>query len=316
MTVMTVAPESAVILLCPGQGAQAPGMGKAWAQRSTAARQTFEEADAVLGFPLSTLCFEGPAEELNRTDLAQAALYTTSVASWRGLLEAGVYQPEQVIAAAGLSLGEFTALHLAGALSFEDGLRLVRLRGQAMQQAAEASAGGMVALIRGDDAAAAALCKAVLDQLPAEVLVPANYNAPGQVVVSGTRSACELALRLAEGHGMAAKALAVAGAFHSPLMAPAADRLREALVRAAWATPRIPVLSNVTAQPHLAGDLASIRARLVEQLTQPVRWAQSMSWALAQLKGRFVELAPNNVLAGLMKRIDRKTPVLNHAEPA
>jgi [acyl-carrier-protein] S-malonyltransferase len=135
-------------------------------------------------------------------------------------------------------------------------------------------------------------------------------------VVSGTRAACELALRLAEGHGMAAKALAVAGAFHSPLMAPAADRLREALVRAAWATPRIPVLSNVTAQPHLAGDLASIRARLVEQLTQPVRWAQSMSWALAQLKGRFVELAPNNVLAGLMKRIDRKTPVLNHAEPA
>ena len=282
-------------------------MGRAWHDSSAAARQVFEQA----GDELTRLCFEGPAETLNRTDVAQAAIYVTSVACYRALEAAG--EAGELGACAGLSLGEFTALHLAGAMSFDDGLRLVRLRGEAMQQAAEATRSGMVALVGADEAQAQELCEEARGE---GVLVTANFNAPGQVVVSGSGEACERALKVAERMGLRATPLKVAGAFHSPLMQPAADRLAAALDEVAWQRPRVPVLSNVTGRPHDA-DPGSIKQRLVEQLTSPVRWSESMQHAIAAWpEHRFVELAPGKVLSGLMRRIDRQRKVENHAEPA
>lgn len=292
------------VLLCPGQGAQSVGMGPAGRDAPAAAHAVFDEAADLLGFDLRALCSEGPAERLNRTDVAQVAIFTDSVAAYAGL-EATESLPE-VVAAAGLSLGEFTALHLAGAFSFADGLRLVKLRGEAMQEAAEASDGAMVALT-GDatEEAVTALCDAHRGD---GVLVPANYNSPMQVVASGTADACDRLAAAAGDAGLRATKLAVAGAFHSPLMAPAAERLREALEAVAWSTPRVPVYANVTAAPH-EPDPASIRARLVEQLTAPVRWSQSVQAAAADGHERFLELPPGKVLGGLMRRIDRSLKV-------
>ena len=303
--------DTPTIILCPGQGAQAAGMGQAWHDASDAAKQVFAEANDVLGLDLATLCFSGPADELNRTDVAQAAIYTVSVAAHRAL-RANDTLPASPAATAGLSLGEFTALHLAGAFSFADGLKLVRLRGQAMQDAAEANPGTMVALT-GDvtEEAVVALCDAARGD---GVLVPANFNNPMQVVVSGSADACERAAAAADDAGFKAIPLTVAGAFHSPLMQPAADRLSEALDGVAWNTPAVPVIANVTARPH-EPEAASIKDLLVRQLTSPVRWTQSMQWASENLPGRYVELAPGKVLGGLMRRIDRKTKVENHAEP-
>lgn len=301
----------ATILLCPGQGAQHVGMGKAWFDQFPVAAQTFAAADRALGFDLSTLCFEGPVEELNRTDNAQAAIYVTSVACYQALLESN--QVGKITATAGLSLGEFTALHLAGAFDFVSGLTLVRLRGQAMQEAAEAQPSSMVALTGADEASANEVCDKARG---GEILVPANYNSPGQVVISGSLGACERAVAVATEMGLRPTPLKVAGAFHSPFMQPAADRLAKALDQVDWQTPTATVLSNVTAQPHKLSDIASIKASLVEQLTSPVRWSQSMAWATANLPGRYVELAPGKVLSGLMRRIDRNTKVDNFAEPA
>lgn len=297
------------VVLCPGQGAQQVGMGRGWADASPEAAGVFAEANALLGIDLRGLCFDGPEDQLNRTDIAQAAIYVTSVACYRALVARGELGP--IKATAGLSLGEFTALHLAGAFDFATGLKLVRLRGQAMQEAAEASQGGMVALIGADEAQAVALCDEARGD---EVLVPANFNAPGQIVVSGSAGACERALAVADKMGLRATALKVAGAFHSPLMQPAADRLAAALEEATWQTPSVPVVSNVTARPH-ESDPASIRKGLVAQLTSPVRWAESMTWMAANVPGQYVELAPNKVLAGLMRRIDRNIKVQNHSEP-
>lgn len=192
----------AVILLCPGQGAQTVGMGKAWADKYPAARETFQQADDLLGFKLSDLCWNGPEEELIRTDNAQPAIYTTTVACYRALASEGRFP--KVAAAAGLSLGEFTALHLAGAFDFETGLKLVRLRGQAMQEAASSVASGMVALIGSDEAQARLLCQEAIQG--DEVLVPANYNCPGQIVLSGHLTACERSLKRAADMGIKARA--------------------------------------------------------------------------------------------------------------
>jgi [acyl-carrier-protein] S-malonyltransferase len=306
-------------LLCPGQGAQHIGMGKAWAEKSAVAHDTFAAADEALGFALSRLCFEGPHDDLNRTDNAQAAIYTTSVACFRVLREQGIVG--EITATAGLSLGEFTALHLAGAFSFLDGLKLVRLRGQAMQEAAERSRSGMVALVGADEAQAEQVCKDALDDPENkgdEVLVPANFNCPGQIVISGSVAACERAVVVAGRSGFKATPLVVAGAFHSPLMQPAADRLAEALETIPWRSPTVPVISNVTGEPHDGGDVASIKRLLVEQLTSPVRWSESMQYAVGAFgaSARYVELAPHKVLMGLMRRIDRSVKVENHAEPA
>lgn len=303
------------ILLCPGQGAQYVGMGKPWFDASPAARQTFEEADRILGQPLARTCFEGPEDVLNRTDTAQAAIYVTCVACHRALTQQG--KINQPAATAGLSLGEFTALHLAGAFDFAAGLKLVQLRGRAMQDAADAVAGGsgMVALVGAEEAQAQELCAKSLAGLPNAVLVSANFNCPGQIVISGSSTACQKSLEVAQAMGLRATALKVAGAFHSPLMLPAAQRLAQALEQTAWSQPAVPVVSNVTATPHDARDLPSIKNRLVEQLTHPVRWTQSVQWLAKNVTGRYVELAPGKVLSGLMRRIDRELKVTNFDQP-
>lgn len=297
-----------MIVLCPGQGAQQVGMGRSWFDGHTAARETLQAADGVCGFELSRVCFDGPADRLNRTDIAQAAIYAVSVASYRALAAEGAL--DEVTATAGLSLGEFTALHLSGAFDFEAGLRLVLLRGQAMQQAAESSPGGMVALVGATEQQATELCEAAVGD---GVLVPANYNCPGQVVVSGTKDACERAAVVAEKMGLRASVLQVAGAFHSPLMQPAADRLAEALDQTEIKAPAMPVVSNVTAEPH-GQDPTTIKQLLVQQVTSPVRWDQSMRWVVQNLSGDLIELAPGKVLTGLMRRIDRGTKVRSFAE--
>ncbi|CAN5780078.1 ACP S-malonyltransferase [soil metagenome] len=321
---------SSSVLLFPGQGAQSIGMGRAWHAASGAGRDVFTEADAVFADAtraiselnsrtLSQLCFEGPGELLNRTDVSQPAIYTASIASLRALTAAGSL--ENPVAAAGLSLGEYTALCAAGAFSFADGLRLVCLRGRAMQDAAEASSGGMVALIGADEGQAQEVCReTLLTGDGREVLVCANFNAPGQIVISGSKSACERAAA-ADGPaarlGLRATVLQVAGAFHSPLMQPAADRLKAALAGTAInANLACTVVANVTAEPHApSGD--SIRTRLFEQLTAPVRWAESCAWlAKNHASATFHELAPGKTLMGLMRRIDKSIKVTPHDEPA
>lgn len=325
------------VILLPGQGAQFIGMGKAWFDASPEARAVFAEADEALygklpaGAKLSDLCFgvAGGPELLNRTDVSQPAIYTASVACWRGMLakmSAGMgsgVSETGVVATAGLSLGEYTALHIAGAFSFVDGLNLVALRGRAMQDAAEASSGGMVALIGADEAQAKQVCaEALVGGKSSEVLVCANFNAPGQIVISGSKAACDRAAA-ADGPatklGLRATVLPVAGAFHSPLMAPAAERLRSTLDKTAVGNLRCEVIANVTAKPHQSGA-SGIRQRLYEQLTAPVRWAESCT-LLATTHGptagiEFHELAPGKSLAGLFRRIDKSIKVITHDEPA
>jgi [acyl-carrier-protein] S-malonyltransferase len=300
------------IILCPGQGAQHTGMGKSWAAASPAAAETFAAADKVLGFDLSKTCFEGPDDRVNRTDVAQAGIYVTSIAAVKALQQQGKVDATNLAAAAGLSLGEYTALYLAGVFSFEDGLLLVQQRGRFMQEAAESSKGGMVALIGADEAQATALCDAARGP---DILVPANFNCPGQIVISGSKEACDRALPEAEKLGLRATALTVAGAFHSPLMQPAADRMAEALAKVKFESPEIPVLSNVTGQPH-TGDAGLIKQLLVQQITHAVRWEHDLRWLLANIAGaRYIEPAPGKVLMGLMRRIDKATKVENFAEP-
>src|SRR5450432_2099183 len=213
-------------ILCPGQGAQVIGMGKDFFERFEVARNVFASADKLLGFNLSEICFNGPEDRLNQTDIAQPAIYVTSIACFAAAKEAGKLEPEQVTAYAGLSLGEYTALHLAGVFSFEDGLKLVAARGKYMQEAAVATPSGMVSIIGADEATVANLCE---QNSGGEVLVPANYNSPGQIVVSGAIGACERVAKSAEAASFRAIPLKVAGAFHSPLMQRGADRMAQEL---------------------------------------------------------------------------------------
>jgi len=310
------------VMLCPGQGAQAVGMGRAWGQHSKAASRVFARADEVLGdrfgVPLSRVCFEGPGDVLDRTDVSQPAIYACSLASLAGLCESWGVEPWELElrASAGLSLGEYTALVVGGWLEFETGLELVALRGRAMQEAAERTPSGMVALIGtdrdGDDRAEA---EAVCDAARGEgVLVAANFNAPGQVVLSGTLDAVDRAATVAGERGLRATKLAVAGAFHSPLMEPAATALDEALGLVDFSVGRCPVLSNVTGQPH-DPDAGSIRRRLVEQLTRPVRWVSNARWVVGTGAGGVHELAPGRTLSGLFRRIERGYEVTSHDGP-
>lgn len=306
--------DSKFIILCPGQGAQHVGMGKAWYDASPDAAAIFDRAAKVLGLDLSATLFHGPEEQVHRTDIAQAGLFTCAIASLHGAKAAGLIDdlPKNIAAAAGLSLGEYTALHLAGVFSFEDGLRLVRQRGLFMQEAAEASDGSMVALIGADEAQANALCDRARGD---DILVPANFNCPGQIVISGSTAACERAMQVASEMGLRAAALTVAGAFHSPLMQPAADRMAAELARVTFHAPACPVLSNVTGVVH-SSDTATIKDLLVRQITHPVRFEQNLQWTLAHCTGRYIELAPGKVLAGLMRRTDRKASVDSLAQPA
>ncbi|HSV13656.1 MAG TPA: ACP S-malonyltransferase [Tepidisphaeraceae bacterium] len=297
---------SKTFILCPGQGAQVVGMGKDFYESSPMAKGTFDTANDVLGFDIASLCFNGPEDRLNQTDISQPAIYTTSVAAYRAGLDVGVIDPSVITAFAGLSLGEYTALFLGGVFTFEDGLKLVAARGRFMQQAAVATPSGMVALLGADEAMADKLCA---ENAQGEVLVPANYNAPGQIVVSGSRAACDRVIKAAEAAGLKASALKVAGAFHSPLMQSGADKMRAELDAATFAAPATTVYSNVTAKPH--GDPASIKDLLVQQIVSPVRWEQTMRTLITDGgdRARFVELAPNRHLAGLAKRINRRLPI-------
>jgi len=291
-------------ILCPGQGAQAVGMGKELAEKSAAARAVW--SSAVFGFDLAAVCFNGPEDRLNQTDVSQPALYVAGVASFVAAKDQGKINRDEVAAYAGLSLGEYTALHLAGVFSFQDGLSLVAARGKYMQEAAVSVPSGMVAIMGADETAVLALCESAAQ---GEVLVPANFNAPGQIVVSGAKAACERVLPAAEAKGFKAVALKVAGAFHSPLMQPAADRMRAELAKVNFHPPGRTVYSNVTGQPHTS-DAASIKEKLVQQIVEPVRWEQTMQALVAEAPaGCFVELSPGRTLAGLAKRINRRLPV-------
>ena len=270
----------------------------------------FEEADAVLGNtlgrPLSEICCEDPDGIINKTNVSQPAIYTTSIASMHGLKEQGCLG--DLSATAGLSLGEYSALHVAGVFSFADGLRLVAKRGQLMQDAAEATPSTMVAVM-GDDATILALCDEVRED---DILVPANLNAPGQIVLSGSVAACNRVAELASDQGVRATPLQVAGAFHSPFMEVAAQGMSQALEAIDLHHPSIPVWSNVTAELHKNDDIASC---LVQQLTAPVRWAEQCVNMAKMYEGAWHELAPGSVLRGLVRRIDRQVKVQSHDEP-
>lgn len=280
-------------------------MGKDLAAASPAARQVFERANAILGCDLARICFDGPVEELTKTDNAQPAIFATSIACLEALrAELGKQGKSLEFAAtAGLSLGEFTAHVAAGTMSFDDGLKLVRLRGQAMQAACEATAGTMAAVMNLDEAACAEVCK----ESGAEV---ANLNCPGQIVISGEKTAIATACEKAKARGAKrALPLNVAGAYHSRLMASAQAPLASALTGTAMTAPKVTVISNVTAQP--AATPEQIRDLLVRQVVSSVYWEASMRWLLAQGFQRFIELGPGTVLAGFMKRIDASVPVLS-----
>jgi len=289
-----------VVVLFPGQGSQKPGMGKDLAAAFPAAREVFAAADEALGEPLSTLCFEGPAEALTLTSNAQPALLAHGAAAWavvRGAL-AG-----RVLAAAGHSLGEFTAYQAAGALSLANAVRLVRARGALMQAAGEARPGAMAAILGHTAEPIEALCaRASADPAGGEV-VPANYNAPGQVVISGEVAGVEVAMALCKDAGARrAIRLNVSGAFHSPLMQPARAGLAEAIAVSAFATPSVPVYANVTADR--VADSVTAERLCVEQLTAPVRWSTLVERLATDFpQATFVELGPGAVLTGLVRKI-------------
>jgi [acyl-carrier-protein] S-malonyltransferase len=287
-----------VVLLFPGQGSQKPGMGRDLAAASAPARAVFEAVDEAVGAPISRLCFEGPADELTMTDNAQPALFAHGAAAWAATRTA--LEPH-VRAAAGHSLGEFTAYHAAGAVGVEAGARLVRRRGTLMREAGDARPGAMAAILGELTMPVDALCA----QASAEAgeVVPANYNSPEQTVVSGEVAGVERAMALAKEHGAKrAVRLPVSGAFHSPLMRPSAPGLEAALASAHIGDPRVPIYANVDALPCTTGGGA--RDRLLRQLTSPVRWVEVVrALAAAFPSALFVEMGPGAVLTGLTKRI-------------
>lgn len=294
---------SGAAFLFPGQGAQAIGMGQKLVESLPAARSLFDAASGVLGYDLAELCFNGPAEKLDSTVYSQPALYVTSMAALEFLKANKPELVSGVTATAGLSLGEYTALVFADVMSFEDGLKLVQRRGEAMQAAADLVPSGMVSLLGLTKEQIEELCEQARGE--GEVLQIANLLCPGNIVVSGHKTACAKVAELATAAGaMKTIPLSVAGAFHTPLMQPAADKLATALANVKMQSPRIPVVSNVDAATH--SDPEEIRSLLLQQLVSPVRWEDSQRWLLGQGHTPFWEVGPGRVLRGLLKRIDRK----------
>ena len=291
-------------LLFAGQGTQFVGMGKDLAEVHPTAKALFDRADEALGYGLSGICFSGPEEELVRTEHAQPAIY---LVSWITLQLLREQSPSLAFdATAGLSLGEFTALAAADALGFEDGLRVVRRRGELMQEACEASAGGMAAIVGLDEEAVRVVCE------QADVSL-ANLNCPGQIVVSGDAEKMDAACEAAKAAGSKrAISLPVAGAYHSPLMQPAQAGLAEALAKVELREPSVPVYSNVTGQAHAGAG--TIAGTMVEQVTSPVKWEACIRAMIADGVTRFIELGPGTALTGFMRRIDRGLEVLNVAD--
>jgi [acyl-carrier-protein] S-malonyltransferase len=295
--------------LFPGQGTQQVGMGKELYASSPAAREIWERADAALGFSLKNLCFEGPEAELTLTKNAQPAIVTTSIAALAAIREA-VPTLGLPLYGAGHSLGEYSALVAAGALGFEDAVRLVHLRGQAMQEAVPAGLGGMAAIMGGDAAAVEALCK---DAAEGEVVAPANFNAPGQIVISGHKTAVARAAALAAERKLKAIVLNVSAPFHCSLMAPAAARMKTALEQVKLGGLAFPVLPNVEARPN--EDVARVAELLVRQVDSPVQWEQTIVAMAEAGVSAALEIGPGKVLAGLAKRIDKRVSVLSVGDP-
>lgn len=280
----------------PGQGAQFPGMGKNLYESNATAKELFEKANEILGFRISDIMFSGTEEELKQTKVTQPAVFLHSVIVY---LTHPDLKPDMT---AGHSLGEFSALVAAGALSFEDGLKLVAKRAAAMQKACEMNPSTMAAILGLEDAKVEEICAGITD----EVVVPANYNCPGQLVISGSIAGIDKACELMKAAGAKrALVLQVGGAFHSPLMEPARQELQEAIENTEFKTPVCPVYQNVDARPYT--DPEQIKANLINQLTSPVRWTQSVEHMVADGAGTFTECGPGNVLQGLVKKIHKES---------
>ncbi|MGL6195106.1 MAG: ACP S-malonyltransferase [Thermoguttaceae bacterium] len=296
-----------IAFLFAGQGAQTVGMGKDVYDTYPAVKKLYDKANDILGYDITELCFSGPAEELDSTVCSQPAIFLTSIAALEALKESNPAEFDACAAAAGLSLGEYTALVFSGAISFEDGLRLVQKRGEAMQEASDAVPSGMVSILGLDKEKIEVLCEKILSENTngGGVLRIANYLCPGNIVVSGTILECERAAELAVSEGaMKVVPLAVAGAFHTPLMQSAVEKLTEALGSIEVKPPRVPVVSNVDALPH--SDPNEIKQVLLKQIVQPVQWEASVRYLIGQGFDQFFEIGPGRVLRGLLKRIDRK----------
>jgi len=287
----------------PGQGSQDVGMGRAIAEEFPPARAAYDEASEAVGFDVAKLCFEGSIEELTRTELQQPALVATSIACLRAVKTLGI-EPDYVI---GHSVGEYSALAAADAISTGEAVVLVRERGEAMAEAAREKPGAMAAVLGLDDAVIEDLCQAI------EGVWVANYNCPGQVVVSGENAAVDrlIAEAAARGARKAVK-LRISGAFHSPLVARAAERLKPALAKATWHNPSPPFMSTVTAKLE---DAQRIGTLLVEQLTAPVRFTQAVRGLVKDGAGMFVEIGPGQVLSGLLRRCDRSLRTISVSDP-
>lgn len=281
-----------IAYIFPGQGSQYVGMGKDLCEQFPEAKKTFDEADSILGFSLSKICFAGPEEELKQTKNTQPAIFLHSVAVWR------VMDPSDAAMVAGHSLGEYSALVAAESMTFADAITLVRLRGELMQKAGEENPGTMAAIVGLDAKVVGEVtCKAY----EAGVVQSANFNSPGQVVISGSVTGVRKAMELAKEHGAKlVKELVVSGAFHSPLMQSAKDKLQEALDSATIRDAKIPVYANVTAQPVQKAE--EIRKLLLEQVTSPVRWEESIANMAKDGATNFIEIGPGKVLQGLVKR--------------
>ena len=299
-----------VAWLFPGQGTQTVGMGKALAEASPAAREIFERADQALGESLSRLCFEGPEADLSLTANTQPAILTTSIAALAALREAEPGLPLPAFAA-GHSLGEYSALVAAGALDFDDAVRLVRLRGRAMQSAVPEGQGAMAAIIGGDEAAVRALCA---DASQGEIVAPANFNAPGQIVIAGHANPRCSEPTSSPARKLKAIALNVSAPFHSALMEPAARAVESALGAIVVNPLAFPVVANVDAKPNQ--DTGAVAGLLVRQIDGAVLWDQTVAWLAAQGVTHALEIGPGKVLAGLVRKIDKRIAVYGVGEPS
>ncbi len=287
--------------LFPGQGAQSVGMAAGLCQSLSAAKALFDRAADILGYDLLAVCANGPKERLDSTVVSQPAIYVASLAALEQLKRDDQAAVGECVACAGLSLGEYTALTFAGALNFDDGVRLVQKRGEAMQRASEASPSGMVSVLLAEQPKVEEWVRRASEK---GILRIANYLCPGNLAVSGALPACDEVERLAGAGGAKTVRLAVAGAFHTPLMQPAVEALTEALATVTLNPPRVPVWANVTARPYTA--IEEVKPTLARQVVEPVRWEETMRGMLDAGVEKFYEIGPGKVLAGLLKRIQRK----------